>query len=571
MSRKLSDIQCNYCGTSRYYLVYKKPRKDKKEASPQEGYAISESNLEKPNKIVRCMACGLVYAIRDISTRHIAKDYESMVDADYIKEENGRRAQARIILSKFKFKRGGRLLDIGCGPGFFLDEAKRCGWSAEGLDLSLWAKKYCKEHFNIDVFQGTLEEVKFPDRSFDVIVMMDVIEHLEDPKSTLKELRRILKNDGIIYISTPDINSLWSKLLGARWWGVNKYHLFYFSRKTLEQIFEAVGFKRSRYSSYPRIFSLNYWAKRLESYPYLIGAPIHFISKIGNLGEWLLQVVLYDQIGVIARKIQRLDTVITYDDTEKHPSKERKKVIVVLPAYNAEKTLEQTVADIPTDAADEIILVDDASKDNTVKLAKKIGLAVYQHKQNLGYGANQKTCYQKAIEHGADIVVMVHPDYQYDPKIIPQLIEPIKEGRADAVFGSRMMKGGALEGGMPLWKHNANILLTAFENVMLSTYLTEYHSGFRAYSTRMLRQIHFKANSNGFIFDTEIIVQVVANHFKIEEIPIRTRYFEEASSIKLWPSILYGLGIIRVILSYFLHSHGWIKNEKLEMVQEHGT
>ena len=163
-------------------------------------------------------------------------------------------------------------------------------------------------------------------------------------------------------------------------------------------------------------------------------------------------------------------------------------------------------------------------------------------------------------------MVMVHPDYQYDPKIIPQLIEPIRRGDADAVFGSRMMKGGALEGGMPVWKHNANILLTAFENVVLGTYLTEYHSGFRAYSTRLLKRVDFRANSNGFIFDTEIIVQALANRFKIEEVSIRTRYFEEASSIRLWPSILYGLGILRVMIRYILHAKGILKNKSLEAV-----
>jgi len=264
---------------------------------------------------------------------------------------------------------------------------------------------------------------------------------------------------------------------------------------------------------------------------------------------------LHDQLGVLAKKIQRLDSVIV-DEPRKEIPAEKKRVIVVLPAYNAEKTLERTVADIPKNWVDEIILVDDASKDDTVQIAKKLGLTVYRHRQNRGYGGNQKTCYEKALEHGADVVVMCHPDYQYDPKIIPQLVEPILKQEADAVFGSRMMKGGALEGGMPLWKHNANILLTAFENVMLGTYLTEFHSGFRAYSAKLLKTVNYKANSNGFIFDTEIIVQILANRLKIDEVPIRTRYFEEASSIRLWPSILYGLGIIRVMASYYLQERG---------------
>lgn len=234
-------------------------------------------------------------------------------------------------------------------------------------------------------------------------------------------------------------------------------------------------------------------------------------------------------------------------------------VFVVLPAYNAAKTLKKTLEDIPKELVKEIILVDDASSDNTVQLARELGLKVFVHDKNKGYGANQKTCYQKALEMGADIVIMVHPDYQYDPKVIPELIEPIKKGSSDAVFGSRIMKGGALEGGMPHWKYNANILLTALENVILGIYLTEYHSGFRAYSAKYLRNVNFMANSDGFVFDTEIIIQGRLHNMKIEEVPIRTRYFPEASMIKFWPSVIYGLGILKALFKYFLHSNKIIK------------
>jgi len=235
------------------------------------------------------------------------------------------------------------------------------------------------------------------------------------------------------------------------------------------------------------------------------------------------------------------------------------KVIVVLPAYNAEKTLEKTVKDIPRDCVNKIILVDDNSTDRTVEIANNLGIEVYRHERNKGYGANQKTCYKKALEEGGDIIVMVHPDYQYDPTIIPSLIEPILNKRVDAVFGSRMMKGGALEGGMPRWKHNANILLTAFENVVLGTYLTEYHSGFRAYSKDLLKAIRFERNGDNFVFDTEIIVQTLVGGFKIEEIPIQTRYFNEASQIKFFPCVLYGFGIIWTMIKYLLHIKGIYK------------
>ncbi len=563
------SVRCNLCGGSRYHLVHKELLKGRPPASkpPQKRYTISESALEKPDKIVCCMTCGLVYAVPKAPIQEITRDYVEMEDPEYLAEEKGRRRQSGVILSRItKYKKRGRLLDVGCGPGFFLDEAKRQGWEVAGVDLSLWAKKYAKEKFGIVVSQGTLAQCAFPERSFDVVVMNDVIEHVEDPQEMLREARRILKNDGVLYLSTPDIDSILSRLLRAKWWGINKYHLFYFSKKSLERMFARVGFKAARYSSYPRVFSLSYWARRLETYPGFVAAPLKLAACMAG-GDRLMKVVLHDQLGVIARKIQRLDTVIT-DDRSKGPAEPAKlKVVAVLPAYNAEKTLERTVADIPRDSVDEILLVDDKSRDRTVEIAKKIGLTVFEHPTNKGYGGNQKTCYAKALERGADIVVMVHPDYQYDPKIIPQLIEPIRRGEADAVFGSRMMKGGALEGGMPLWKHNANILLTAFENVILGTYLTEFHSGFRAYSAKLLRTVDFKANSDGFIFDTEIIVQILANQFKIEEIPIRTRYFEEASSIKLWPSILYGLGIVRVMLGYLFYAKGWVRNRRYDAVK----
>lgn len=189
--------------------------------------------------------------------------------------------------------------------------------------------------------------------------------------------------------------------------------------------------------------------------------------------------------------------------------KRAKKVIVVMPAYNAEKTLEKTLKDIPSDWIDEIILTDDCSRDGTVELVKKLGLQVFVHQKNMGYGANQKTCYDEAFKLGGDIIVMVHPDHQYDPKVIPQLIKPLLNEECDAVFGSRMLGGRPLEGGMPKWKYLANIFLTAFENAVFYMYLTEYHSGFRAYSRKYLETVKYKLNSDDFVFDSEIIAQGV--------------------------------------------------------------
>jgi glycosyltransferase involved in cell wall biosynthesis len=231
-----------------------------------------------------------------------------------------------------------------------------------------------------------------------------------------------------------------------------------------------------------------------------------------------------------------------------------KKVVAVLPAYNAEKTLQATMDDIPKDWVDEILLVDDCSKDGTVELSRKLGIRTIVHKKNRGYGGNQKTCYRTAIDElGGDIMVMVHPDHQYDPKIIPQLVEPLQRGECDAVFGSRMLGGRPIEGGMPKWKYWANLFLTMVENATFYIFLSEYHSGFRAYSKRYLESINFEANSDDFVFDTEIIAQGVAKGMLIREVPIKTRYFDEASQIGFWRSVRYGLAILKTMVFYKLH------------------
>jgi len=239
------------------------------------------------------------------------------------------------------------------------------------------------------------------------------------------------------------------------------------------------------------------------------------------------------------------------------------KIVVVLPAYNAEKTLEETLSEIPEGFGDHILLVDDCSTDGTVELARALGLSVIVHPENRGYGGNQKTCYDKALKLGADIVVMLHPDLQYNPSYLPQLVEPLIEGRTDASFGSRMIcKRNALEGGMPRYKFISNILLTKFENICLGAHFTEYHSGLRAYTRKYLESVRYRINSNGFIFDNEIIIQGLHLGFRIEEISIRSRYFDEASSIGLFPSIVYGLSIIQRIGVYLLHKWGIRRSER---------
>lgn len=242
---------------------------------------------------------------------------------------------------------------------------------------------------------------------------------------------------------------------------------------------------------------------------------------------------------------------IPFSDSASRP---RGKTIAVMPAYNAAATIERTVADIPPGSIDQIILVDDCSRDNTVEVAERLGLTVIRHEKNQGYGGNQKTCYRYALEAGADYVVMIHPDYQYDSRVIPIAVEIIRLGICDMVMGSRIRtRSEALAGGMPKYKYVANRLLTFIENVSLGQNLGDFHSGFRAYRRSVLETIPYERNSNDFVFDSQFLAQAVYFGFKLGDIPVPVRYFDEASSINFRRSVKYGLATLGTVGSYWLN------------------
>jgi glycosyltransferase involved in cell wall biosynthesis len=239
-----------------------------------------------------------------------------------------------------------------------------------------------------------------------------------------------------------------------------------------------------------------------------------------------------------------------------------KKIVIVLPAYNAANTLKQTYDEIPFDIVDEVVLVDDASKDNTAEVGRQIGIKhILVHEKNKGYGGNQKTCYNKALELGADIVIMVHPDYQYTPKLIHAMASIIGNDLYPVVLGSRILGKGALKGGMPIYKYIFNRFLTLSQNILLGQKLSEYHTGYRAFSKEVLTKINYMANSDNFVFDNQMLSQIFMADFEIAEVTCPTKYFEEASSINFKNSVEYGMGVLKVSLTHRLHRMGLMKSK----------
>jgi glycosyltransferase involved in cell wall biosynthesis len=243
------------------------------------------------------------------------------------------------------------------------------------------------------------------------------------------------------------------------------------------------------------------------------------------------------------------------------------KVVVVMPAYNAAKTLRMTYAELPHEVVDLVILVDDGSSDETVKIARELGLEIFVHNRNYGYGANQKTCYREALKAGAGIVVMVHPDYQYDPTLLPSIIEPIQKGKADVVLGSRLLGSSPMKQGMPWWKYVSNRFLTWLENLAFGLRLSEYHTGYRAFSREAMESVNLETNSDKFIFDQEIMAQLINIGMRVTEVAVPTRYFPQASSASFVQSSIYGCSILALLGRYLLHRTGLLRQRQFESLR----
>ena len=297
------QIECVFCGENALESIYRESSRNKLTLAPILDYKISKAEFSEPGRILKCKKCDFVFSVPGFSEEALNYAYERMADADYVSEEKGRRLQAQTILSTIhKFKHKGSLLDIGCGAGFFIHEARKSGWEVMGIEPSRWACTFARDRLGLQVINDFFPSNELLERQFDVVVMLDTIEHLLDPERALMIAKMILKDGGILYVSTPDIDSFMSRALGARWWGINPYHLFYFSKSTLSRMLEKNGFAPIQFTSHPRFFSVPYLLRRLKVYSFFFGWLFNGISNFSVVKDRIVKVPNKDQIHILAKK-----------------------------------------------------------------------------------------------------------------------------------------------------------------------------------------------------------------------------------------------------------------------------
>jgi 2-polyprenyl-3-methyl-5-hydroxy-6-metoxy-1,4-benzoquinol methylase len=501
--------------------------------------------------LLACAECGTVQQPQLPAGAQLRDLYRDMTDDAYLGEEAGRRATgARLLDLISPFAPGGRLLDVGCGPGLLLDEARRRGYDTLGLELSRASAEHARDALGLDVRELALEDFADEDR-FDVVVLADVIEHLDDPVAAIAQCGALLRPGGVLCIVTPDPSSPTARAAGRRWWGYVPAHTCLLPRTTLRELLAAAGLVVSTDVPLVRTFSARRWAEGLAERLGPLSAPLDAAARRLPASA-KLSLSLGDERVVLAHRIEveRPAEPLVRDRGG------AKSVHVVLPAYRATRTIPDVVEEMPVRSADRALLVDDASGDRTSEIALEYGLEVLLHPANRGYGAGQKTGYAQALNDGADAIVMVHADNQYDPGLLGEMVAPILDGHADMVIGSRLLDDRAIAGGMPRWKWVGNRLLTGIENRAFGVRFSEYHTGYRAFSAPLLRSIAFLRNSDEFVFDQQIFAQVIARDANVVEIPIQTRYFREASSVDFVTSVRYARQTIWVLGRFLAHRRG---------------
>jgi 2-polyprenyl-3-methyl-5-hydroxy-6-metoxy-1,4-benzoquinol methylase len=494
-----------------------------------------------------CRECGTVQQPSLPPASRLHELYRQSSDDAYLTEEAGRRATAARLLDLIApHVPAGRLLDVGCGPGLLLDEARRRGYTTVGLELTQTAARHARQALGLDVREVPLEAFDEFD-GFDVVVLADVLEHLDDPVAGVDRVARLLRPGGVLCLVTPDPSSVTARLAGARWWGYLPAHTCLLPRRTLREVISAAGLVLSTDVPAVRAFSARRWVTGLAERLGPLRRPLETLAAALPAAA-SLSLTLHDERVVLAHRVE----VQRAREPLMSERGGRAAVHVVLPAYCAAQTLPAVASELDPGAADRALLVDDASPDATARIAVVHGIDVLRHPVNRGYGASQKTAYTRTLLDGADVVVMVHADDQYNPALVAEMAAPIISGRSDMVIGSRLLEHRAVADGMPRWKWLGNRLLTTLENRVFGREFSEYHTGYRAFSADLLRSVAFLRNSDDFVFDQEIFAQVLTRGARVLEIPIPTRYFKEASSVDLPTSVRYGLGTLVVLARFSL-------------------
>lgn len=537
---------CRLCGDSTELLY-----PGVKDWAASGTFAPSSHEVGVHGDLYVCRRCGTVQTSELPSPEFLESRYAETDDDQYLAEEAGRRQTSRRLLDLLEQRvRPGRMLDVGCGHGLLMAEARGRGWDTVGLELSHSAVEHARR-LGLRVLEQAIEDASFAAASFDAIVAIDLIEHLSAPREFVARCRELLAPGGALLIATPDPESWLARIFGRRWWGYIPTHLHLLPRRMLREVIQAEGFVLADDVTMVRDFSFQYWLAGLASRG---GMRQWLQPALGRLpvAQRTFGIALGDErVTVALRAEPRRAAPALAARAERAPS-----IHAVLPAYRAAATLPDVAKQLPGNSINRALVVDDASPDNTAAVAHEQGFDVVVHPTNRGYGANQKTCYVTALRDGADIVVMVHADNQYDPRLVPEMVAPIVSGGADVVIGSRLLNDRAIVGGMPRWKWVGNKFLTWVENQAFRRRYSEYHTGYRAFSADFLRSVAFLRNSDAFVFDQEIFAQAEAIGARVHEIAIPTRYFLEASSVSFPESVRYGLRTLAVLARFRAHEAG---------------